>query len=114
LLLLVGGSFLEQWQIRKNFTELEQSLLNLYQRIEAEEAVASEAELIYKSWEESKRKMHTYLPHSEIRDISFWLAEVKSYVSSGNFEDAQAKTATLIVAVRDIPKRFFPSFSNIF
>lgn len=113
LILIICGGIIEQVNLNKNFDTLLLKLEDVSQKIEDETAKEEDMTEISKWWNDLKTIMHTYLPHSEIKEIDFWLSETGSYIATGNFDHARAKIKTLITIAKAIPKSFQLNLENI-
>jgi len=115
LCLIIGGGFLEGAALNSNFEQLSQRIEQVCQKIDAQQAVApSDITDISDWWAGKKKVMHAYLPHTEIKEVDFWLAEAASYVKTGDYSHARAKLKTLLKMASSVPSSFSFTFENIF
>ena len=113
LVLIVGGGVLEQVTLSRQFETFDRELDALAQKIEQNTATEEEMDELERWWDEAKKVMHTYIPHTEIREIDYWLAEAKSLVRTGNFELADAKLTVLRTITSALPDNFRINFENL-
>lgn len=114
LALIVGGGVLEQITLSRQFETFDRTLDELALKIEQKTATVEEMDQLEQWWDEAKRVMHTYIPHTEIREIDYWLAEAKSLVKTKNYELAEAKLTVLRTITSALPDNFRINFENLF
>lgn len=114
LALIVGGGVLEQITLSRQFETFDRTLDELALKIEQKTATVEEMDQLEQWWDEAKRVMHTYIPHTEIREIDYWLVEAKSLVKTKNYELAEAKLTVLRTITSALPDNFRINFENLF
>ncbi len=77
-----------------------------------------QAEALYavlsKSWKQSRVIWSTLIDHFEIDSINIELAELGSYIETGERSDALSKIASLKILVDHIPEKEAFTLSNVF
>ncbi len=113
LILIIVGGVIENRNIHSKFDIFMDMLIELSDKIDSEDATTEDVKLVDEWWRQEKKIMNTYMPHSEFREIEFWLAETASYISTDNYDHAKAKLETLIAITKSIPHSFDLSLENI-
>ena len=114
LALLTGGAIYEQHYVKSTFSEFNEILETLQLKTEEHTAVKEDGYSAQKYWLECKSQLHAYIPHNDIKDIDYWLAEAVSLISTEDFDLALSKLEVLIEICEHIPGTFGIKFENIF
>ena len=114
LLVIAGGTWIEQRSIRKDFQTFDVILHTLEDKVEQKTAESEDVLAIQKWWIQKKSKLHAYIPHNEIKDVDHWLAESVSLVQTGDYALALSKIEVLRELCEHIPGTFRINFENIF
>lgn len=114
LLLLIGGGIFEDISLDRSVAQCTEIVDTLIEKSEdgsvREEDVLSFSEV----WDRTKSRLHTYIPHTEIREIDIWLSEAKSFAATENFDLARAKLVVVRDKIESIPDSFRTTFGNVF
>ena len=113
-ILIAFGAIFEALYVKKEFSEFQSSLTDLYQKIENESAVEDDVLTVQNKWIENKKNLCVFIPHNEIKEIEMWVAETLSLVKDKVWEDALSKVEVLIELIEQIPKSFKVSLETIF
>ncbi len=114
LLVIVGGGLLEQFSLHSSFDEFQAQLDAVQVKIEQDQGAPEDIDRILEWWQKEKNVMHTYIPHTEIRDIDNWLVETRAYLQKGENSLALAKLSVVQDITKSIPKTFEITPGNIF
>ena len=114
LLLLIGGCIFETLSLGNNVRQCAERLDAILVKVEEETARPEDTDQFADYWTACKSRLHTYIPHTEIRDIDTWIAEARSYLVTGNYDLARAKICIARDKILSIPDSFRTTFGNIF
>lgn len=114
LALIVGGAWLEQASVQREFTAFDTVLETLYEKTEQHTANKEDVLSVQKWWVKKKDSLHAYLPHNDIKEIDHWLSEAVSLVKTGEYDLALSKIEVLRELCEHIPGTFAIKFENIF
>ncbi len=114
LLLLIGGGIFEDISLERSVRDCAEIVETVIQK--TEEKTAKEEDVLSFSdiWDKTKSRLHTYIPHTEIREVDMWLSEAKSFVATQDFELARAKLVVVRDKILSIPDSFRTTFGNVF
>ncbi len=111
--LLLFGSIYENNFVKKQFNEINQVLVTLYDKVDDNTATQDDVYAVQKNWIEKKKVLHIFIPHNEIKEIDLWLSESATLVRDKEWNDAISKIEVLIELTEQIPKTFMLSWENI-
>lgn len=112
--IFLAGAFTENLLVKKSFSNFEDHLKILYHKTELQSATADDAYATQAFWHNYKRKLHSIIPHVEIKEIDLWLSEAVRLIDQQKFFDAQQKIEVLLELTEQIPKSYLLKFENIF
>lgn len=112
-LLLTGSAIYENYFVNKQFSEFNQSLTQLIEKVDDKTAVEDDVYTVQTFWLEKKKFLHIFIPHNEIKEIDLWLAESVKLVRDEKWEDARSKVEVLLELSEQIPKTFTLAIENI-
>ena len=113
-ILIAVGAIFEHHIINKNFTEFSIIVESLYEKTEQGIATKQDGISAQKAWEEKKKVLHAFIPHTEIKEIDLWISETISLLAYGKTEDVLSKLDVIRELIKETPKNFILSFSNVF
>ena len=111
--LLLVGSIYENNFVKRQFNEINQVLVTLYDKVDDNTATQDDVYAVQKNWIEKKKVLHIFIPHNEIKEIDLWLSESATLVRDKEWNDAISKIEVLIELTEQIPKTFMLSWENI-
>ena len=111
--LLVGISIFQMIYIEKEFADFSAQLEALYDKTEAQTATREDAEAVRVSWNEKKKTMHIWVPHTDISYVDYWLSEGLSLIDTKQYDQALSKIEVLIDICRKIPSSYSFSVENV-
>ena len=112
-LLLFVGAIYENNFVKKQFSEINQVLVTLYDKIDENTATQDDVYAVQKNWIAKKKVLHIFIPHNDIKEVDLWLAESATLVRDKEWKDAISKIEVLIELTEQIPKTFMLSWENI-
>ena len=110
--LLIVGAIYENTFVKRQFTEINQVLVTLYDKIDDNTATQDDVYAVQKNWIEKKKVLHIFIPHNDIKEIDLWLSESATLVRDKEWKDAISKIEVLIELNEQIPKTFMLSWEN--
>ncbi len=113
-LLIAVGAIFEHHIIDKNFSEFSVIIESLYEKTEQGVATKQDGISAQKAWEQKKKVLHAFIPHTEIKEIDLWLGEIITLIDFNKTEDVLSKLDVIRELIKETPKNFILSFSNIF
>lgn len=111
--LLFVGSIYENNFVNRQFNEINEVLVTLYDKVDENTATQDDVYAVQKNWIEKKKVLHIFIPHNDIKEIDLWLAESATLVRDKEWNDAISKIEVLIELTEQIPKTFMLSWENI-
>ena len=114
LLLLVGLSWLEIYQVGKLFHGFSEVLQGLYKKTEAQVATYEDGRAVRKYWTDARKRLYIWIPHTAIDNVDYQLNEALGYLSEENHEDALPKLEVLIELSERVPANYLIQWENIF
>ena len=114
MLILTGGAIFEQTYILNEFNDFSVATLALKEKAELETATTKETIGLQQKWEQKKRVLHAFIPHSEIKEIGLWLSEAVEFCQYQNYEELADKLKVIYDLSLQIPQSFRVKFENIF
>ena len=112
--LLAGASTYELIYVDKTFDTLHEGFTQMYLKTEAETATAEDGNAMRRIWEEKKRSLHFWLPHTIIGQLDTQIGEAIGYLYEGNYMDALPKWEVLVSLTESIPRTYALLPENIF
>ena len=112
-LILVGGAIYENQFVTRQFSEFEQVLSVLYEKVDEQSATIDDVYAVQENWLEKKKSLHAFIPHNEIKEIDLWLSESATLVRDKEWKDAISKVEVLLELTEQIPKTFMISWENV-
>ena len=114
LLLLIGGGIFEDVSLDRSVKQCAEIGETVIQKTEDQTAKEEDVLSFSDIWDKTKSRLHTYIPHTEIREVDMWLSEAKSFVATQDFELARAKLVVVRDKILSIPDSFSTTFGNVF
>ena len=111
--LLFIGTVYENDFVKRQFNEINQVLIILYDKVDNNTATQDDVYAVQKNWIEKKKVLHIFIPHNDIKEIDLWLSESATLVRDKEWKDAISKIEVLIELTEQIPKTFMLSWENI-
>lgn len=112
--LLIGLSVCELTYVDKTFDTFHKGLTGIYQKTESCSATHEDGTALQAFWEEKKKVLYLWLPHTLIDQVDYHLGEALGYLYQGNFEDSLPKFELLLDMAETIPRAYKILPENIF
>lgn len=116
LLLVIGGSVLQNIYINNATDELMADLEKVRSALEADDipSAAAAADVFSSKWEEKKSSFEALFEHKEVDSISSSAKSLQSYCHTGEKEQALANVAAALFFVEHIKDIDTLSWENVF
>lgn len=112
-LILTVGIIFENNFTQNEFMEFHQTLEVLYEKVNDKTAVEDDAYAVQNCWLNKKKYLHSFIPHTEIKEFDLWIAESVKLIRDKKWEDALSKVEVLLELAEQVPKTFKLSLENI-
>ena len=112
--LLLGVSFISLDYVNKTFELFEQALLSLYDKTEAEAATYEDGTAVQRLWEEKKKTLHIWVPHTAIQEVDYQLYEAVGCLYVQDYKSALPKLEVVLGMCENIPHSYTFGLENIF
>ena len=113
-LLIVGIGIYEQLHVREIFLSFRTMLIALYQKAEEKTASYQDGESVRMFWEDKKRSLHIWVPHTSIETVDYQLNEALGYLYLKEYTDVLPKIEVLIKISEKIPYSYSLKLENVF
>ncbi|MBR1676756.1 MAG: DUF4363 family protein [Clostridia bacterium] len=114
VLILIGGTIGEQIYLDKSFEELKTEVSIIDEKIDDKTVTVNDLEKLKNSWLKQKERLHTIIPHTEIKEIDLWVSEALAYAEIGKYDETKTKLTVIDQLFKQIPKIFKLRIENIF
>ncbi len=114
LALICGFSFYEIQYVQRTFTEFHKILDTLYQKTESHTATYEDGTSVRYYWEDKKRTLHVWLPHTMLQEVDYHLDEAIGYLYNDDYSNALAQLEVAIELSDEIPRSYALIPANIF
>lgn len=116
LLLVVGGSVLQNIYINNSTDELTADLEKVKAALESDDlsAAAAAADIFNSKWEEKKNSFEAFFEHKEVDSISSSAKSLQSYCHTGSKEEALANVSSAMFYVEHIKDIDKLGWENVF
>ena len=101
--IIVGATVFELLYVNHTFAVFRDALTSLYQKTEADAATHVDGVAVRDYWEQRKRVLHVFLPHTPLQEVDYHLNEALGYLYQNNFEDTLPKIELLLDLAESIP-----------
>ena len=112
--LVLGIGFYETKKVSETFAFFENTLRALYDKTEEGSATYEDGTAVQTFWEEKKKSLQIWLPHSPLAEVDYQLYEAVGYLYVQDFESALPKIEVLIGMCENIPHSYTLTWENIF
>ena len=113
-LLILGISLFETWDVQSTFSHFHQMLTALQNKSELQIATYEDGTSLQKYWDEKKRWLHVWIPHTSLQEIDFQLDEAVGFLYVDDYEGALPKISVLLGLSEHIPNSYHYDWGNIF
>lgn len=112
--LLVGVSLFSISYVNDTFIFFQSALLALYDKTEAQTATYEDGTAVQRFWEEKKKSLHVWIPHTAIQEVDYQLYEAVGYLYVKDYQSALPKIEVVLGMCENIPQSYTLSLENIF
>ncbi len=114
LALLLGCSLYEIFYITTSMSHFRDATIGVFQRTEEHRATHEDGNALRLIWENKKRTLHVWLPHTAIENVDYHLNEALGYLYQENYEDALPKLEVIVDMCENIIRSITVLPENIF
>lgn len=112
--ILIGLSIFELCYVQNSFDEFQELLNSLRQKTISEIATQEDGKVVRQYWDDKKKTMHIWLPHTSLQEIDLQLDEAIAFLYEQEYADALPKIEVVIGLANNIPQSYELIFKNIF
>lgn len=113
LVLLIAGGVYEQVVVLKQFDEFKQSVFVCKEKADAKTLTFDDIKDLQTDWEDKRKYLHVFIPHTEIKEIGLWLSEAIAFAEYDNMEETADKLQVIYDLSCQIPENFRIKIENI-
>lgn len=113
LALILTLSWYEMNYVDKVFDQFNAMLLSLRQKAEAGTAIYEDGAAVETYWNEKKKSLHIWVPHSSLLEVDYQMDEALGFLYLQDYEDALPKLDVLIGLSVTIPDSYSLRPGNI-
>ena len=113
VLLLVAGGIYEQVVVLKQFDEFKSSVSECLDKANAKTLTVNDINELSTDWEDKRKYLHVFIPHTEIKEIGLWLSEATAFAEYNNMEETADKLQVIYDLSKQIPDNFRIKIENI-
>lgn len=111
--LLVGAAVYENWHVQTSFALFSEAIVALYDKTEAESATYEDGTAVQSLWEEQKRTLHIWIPHTAILEVDYQLYDAVGCLYVKDYKSAIPKLEVLMGMCENIPSSYSLRLENI-
>lgn len=112
--LLFVVSFVSINYVNTTFDLFESALLSLYDKTEAQTATYEDGTAVQRFWEEKKKTLHVWVPHTAIQEVDYQLYEAVGFLYVKDYKAALPKLEVVLGMCENIPHSYTLGVENIF
>lgn len=114
LALIAGGTVYEMYYVHTTFSDFSEIVKTLYKKTEAHTATAEDGEAVRNFWEEKKRKLHVWIPHTALLEMDLQMDEALGFLHLQDYEDALPKIEVMLGIADTVPSNYTFGIENVF
>ena len=112
--ILFAVSFFSIYYVNDTFALFERAVLSLYDKTEAKIATYEDGTAVQRLWEEKKKSLHVWIPHTAIQEVDYQLYEAVGFLYVQDYKAALPKLEVVLGMCENIPHSFTLGVENIF
>ena len=112
--ILFGVSMYSIVYVNDTFAFFERVLLSLYDKTEAQTATYEDGTAVQRFWEEKKKSLHVWVPHTAIQEVDYQLYEAVGFLYVQDYKAALPKIEVVLGMCENIPHSYTLGVENIF
>ena len=113
-MIILGVSLFETWYVQSTFAYFNQILQGLQNKVELQIATYEDGVSLQTYWDEKKRWLHVWIPHSSLQEIDYQLDEAVGFLYKNDYDGALPKISVLLGLSEHIPSAYDYTIGNIF
>ena len=113
-LIIIALALTEYFTVKATFDRLEETFSQIETKLEDESITDKEILSAQDLWVKSKKTLHVFIPHNEIKEIDLWISESVYYACDKDYKEAAAKIEVARELFEQIPKTFLIRVEKIF
>lgn len=114
LALIAGVALFEMYYVHTSFEQFHLMLESLQHKVEEKTATYEDGLSLRVFWEDKKKVMHVFLPHTMLQEIDYQLDEAIGFIYQKDFQGALPKLEVVIGLSDNIPHAYTFGIENIF
>ena len=99
--------------LQKQFDEFKSSVAKCLDKANDNTLSADDINNLSTDWENKRKYLHVFIPHTEIKEIGLWLSEATAFAEFGNMEETADKLQVIYDLSKQIPDNFRIKIENI-
>jgi len=100
--------------VGKQFEDVNAALQTLYDKVENGEANREDAYAVKAAWADKKKKLHIFLPHNDLTNLDYYLAEACAFIYREQYDLALGKLEALLEITANLPSAYKVTPENVF
>ena len=112
--LIFGLSYVETTYVQNVFSQFHVRLTSLQQKTEEKSVTMEDGEGLRDYWNEKRRFLHTWLPHTALQEIDYRIDEIVGFLYVHDYQNAIPGIEVLIGLTENVPHSYSLRFENIF
>ena len=110
---IFGLSFYEIYYVESTFSHFHSILEALHQKTEDKVATYEDGTAVQSLWEEQKRTLHVWIPHTAILEVDYQLYDAVGCLYVKDYKSAIPKLEVLMGMCENIPSSYSLRLENI-
>ncbi len=112
LIILIGLSVFEQRYVNKTFQKFTHAMHILYDKTEDHSATSEDGRAICLFWEEQKKHLQIWLPHTTLQEVDYQLYEAVGFIYVEDYDGALPKMEVVLGMCENIPYSYTLHIEN--
>ena len=112
--IIAALSFVDIYYVNSTFDIFSTMLDSLYEKAEMGTANYEDGVAVQTFWEEKKKRLQVWLPHTPLAEVDFQLYEAVGCLYAKDYQSALPKIEVLIGMCENIPNGYTLAWENIF
>lgn len=112
LAVLIGLSIFEQRFVHKTFQNFTYAMRALYDKTEDRSVTSDDGKAICLYWEEQKKRLQIWLPHTTLQEVDYQLYEAVGFIFVEDYDGALPKMEVVLGMCENIPYSYTLHIEN--
>ena len=104
----------ENYTVQKTFRLFREALIALYDKTEAGVATYEDGTAVQALWEEKKKTLHIWIPHTAIQEVDYQLYDAVGCLYVKDYTSTIPKLEVLLGMSENVPQSYTFRMENIF